>query len=56
MPLPPGLAYLRRRRVRLAKWESLEGARAFFEEWSLDSEPGEVAVELLGDVGLVPEP
>ena len=40
----------------LALWESVEAARAFFEEWHIDDEPGEVAVYLEGDVGLVPLP
>jgi hypothetical protein len=31
-----------------------EDARAFFQEWEIDSEPGQVAIELDGDVGLVP--
>jgi hypothetical protein len=38
----------------LALWESREGARAFFEEWQIKGEPGEVAIRLVGDVGLVP--
>jgi hypothetical protein len=38
----------------LAHWRTREGARAFFEEWKIDSEPGEIAIELEGDVGLVP--
>jgi hypothetical protein len=33
---------------------AVDGARAFFEEWQIESEPGEVAIELDGDVGLVP--
>ena len=40
----------------LALWESREAARAFFEEWQIEDEPGEVAVYLEGDVGLVPLP
>ncbi len=40
----------------LAKWETREGAHAFFEEWQIDAEPGEVTVVLEGDVGLVPVP
>jgi hypothetical protein len=40
----------------LANWDSREGARAFFERWDIRDEPGEVAITLLGDVGLVPEP
>lgn len=38
----------------VACWESREAARAFFELWSIDAEPGEVGIELLGDVGLAP--
>ena len=40
----------------LAQWESREGARRFFDEWQIADEPGEVAITLLGDAGLVPEP
>lgn len=42
--------------VALAEWESSEGAHAFFEEWNIEDEPGEVAFRLEGDVGLVPLP
>jgi hypothetical protein len=42
--------------IALALWDSAEGASAFFEEWEIEDEPGEVAVRLLGDVGLVPNP
>jgi hypothetical protein len=38
----------------IAYWDTLEGARAFFEEWGIEDEPGEVAIHLDGDVGLVP--
>jgi hypothetical protein len=38
----------------VAHWRTREGARAFFEQWEIDSEPGEIAIELDGDVGLVP--
>jgi hypothetical protein len=38
----------------LAQWESAEGADAFFEEWEIESEPGEVAIRLAGHVGLAP--
>lgn len=38
----------------VAEWDSREGAHAFFEEWQIEDEPGEVAVPLTGDVGLVP--
>ena len=40
----------------LAEWESADGANAFFEEWQIDDEPGEVAYRLEGDIGLVPLP
>ncbi len=40
----------------LAEWETPEGARAFFQEWQIDDEPGETATVLLGDVGLAPFP
>ena len=38
----------------LAHWRTREGARAFFERWQIEDEPGEVAVFLDGDIGLVP--
>jgi hypothetical protein len=40
----------------LANWDSLDGAQTFFERWNITDEPGEVAITLLGDVGLVPDP
>ena len=40
----------------VAEWETAEGANAFFTEWDIQDEPGEVAVRLEGDVGLVPLP
>jgi hypothetical protein len=40
----------------LAHWETAEGANAFFEEWKIGDEPGERAVMLDGDIGLVPSP
>jgi hypothetical protein len=40
----------------LALWESREGARRFFEQWNIADEPGEQAIVLEGDVGLVPLP
>ena len=40
----------------LAMWQTPEGARAFFDEWDITDEPGEVAISLEGDVGLVPTP
>jgi hypothetical protein len=38
----------------LAHWRTREGANAFFELWQIEDEPGEVAILLDGDVGLVP--
>jgi hypothetical protein len=38
----------------LAHWRTREGARTFFERWQIDDEPGEEAIFLEGDVGLVP--
>jgi hypothetical protein len=38
----------------LAHWRTPEGARTFFERWQIGDEPGEVAIMLEGDVGLVP--
>jgi hypothetical protein len=38
----------------LAHWRTPEGARTFFERWQIGDEPGEVAIVLEGDVGLVP--
>jgi hypothetical protein len=38
----------------VAHWRTAEGAQAFFEQWQIYDEPGEVAIELEGDVGLVP--
>jgi hypothetical protein len=40
----------------MANWESREGASAFFQRWNIADEPGEVAIRLEGDVGLVPNP
>lgn len=40
----------------LAEWETVEGANAFFIEWEIGDEPGEVAIRLEGDVGLVALP
>jgi hypothetical protein len=39
----------------LARWDTLDGAHAFFDLWDIQDEPGEVAVHLAGDVGLVLE-
>ena len=33
-----------------------QGASAFFNEWEIEDEPGEVAIVLEGDAGLVPTP
>jgi hypothetical protein len=38
----------------LAHWRTREGAQAFFERWNIEDEPGEEAIVLEGDVGLVP--
>ena len=38
----------------LAHWASAEGANAFFDEWDIADEPGEVAIRLGGDIGVVP--
>ena len=40
----------------IASWDSADGANAFFEEWDIADEPGEVAFRLEGDIGLVPVP
>jgi hypothetical protein len=40
----------------LANWDTREGASAFFNEWEIEDEPGEVASVLEGDAGLVPTP
>jgi hypothetical protein len=40
----------------LAFWETVEGARTFFDEWNIEDEPGEEAIFLEGDVGLIPLP
>jgi hypothetical protein len=40
----------------IAEWVTREGATAFFREWEIEDEPGEVAIRLEGDVGLVPLP
>lgn len=38
----------------VAEWETREGANAFYTEWGIEDEPGEVMIRLEGDVGLVP--
>jgi hypothetical protein len=40
--------------LAIASWQTLEGARAFYAEWDITDEPGEVLLELEGDIGLVP--
>ncbi len=40
----------------VACWETIDGARTFFERWGIEAEEGEIATELSGDIGLVPEP
>jgi hypothetical protein len=40
----------------VAEWADAEGANAFFTEWNIADEPGEIAIRLEGDVGLVPLP
>ncbi len=40
----------------LGCWSTREGAAAFYRQWQIQDEPGEVAIHLLGDVGLVPQP
>ncbi len=42
--------------IAIAKWDSREGASAFFEQWQIESEEGETATVLEGDIGLVPVP
>jgi hypothetical protein len=37
----------------IAEWETPDGANAFFIEWNIEDEPGEIAVRLEGTVGLV---
>jgi hypothetical protein len=38
----------------LAFWLDRKGAGSFFREWDIQDEPGEVAIRLSGEVGLVP--
>jgi len=38
----------------IARWDSREGAQALCAEWQIPDEPGEVAILLDGDLGLVP--
>jgi hypothetical protein len=42
--------------VAIAEWETRDGALAFFDEWDIEDEPGEMAIPLEGDIGLVPLP
>jgi hypothetical protein len=39
----------------IAIWDSREGANAFYLNWDIADEPGEEAIFLDGDIGLVPE-
>jgi len=47
--MPPTVAPSTRSRRR-----TREGANEFFERWQIGDEPGEVAIVLEGDIGLVP--
>jgi hypothetical protein len=38
----------------LAHWRDRDGANEFFRRWQIEDEPGEEAIVLEGDVGLVP--
>ena len=40
--------------VAVACWTTSEGGRTFYERWQIQSEEGETATILEGDVGLVP--
>ncbi len=40
----------------LAYWETREGGSAFYKQWQIVDEPGEIAIVLDGDLGLVPLP
>jgi hypothetical protein len=40
----------------VACWETREGATEFFTRWQIVDEPGEVAIRLIGDVGVAPNP
>ena len=40
--------------VAVACWTTSEGGRTFYERWQIESEEGETATILEGDVGLVP--
>ncbi len=39
----------------VAIWETRDGARDFYRRWDITDEPGEEAILLDGDIGLVPE-
>ena len=39
--------------VALAKWETREGASAFYEEWSIENEPGDSPERQLGTVNVL---
>jgi hypothetical protein len=40
--------------MALASWATPAGGRAFYEQWQIQSEEGETATILEGDIGLVP--
>jgi hypothetical protein len=52
--IAPGPRPTARRSTRLRIGARSRGAQEFFEEWQIEDEPGEIAIELDGDVGLVP--
>jgi hypothetical protein len=56
LPIPPCLARPRRHAFyAIATWDSHEGANAFYLNWDIADEPGEEAIFVEGDIGLVPE-
>jgi hypothetical protein len=44
------------RRSTRPLWETREGAGVFYRLWGVEDEPGEEAIQLEGDLGLVPLP
>lgn len=40
----------------IACWKSAEAAREFFTLWDIKDEAGEVAIRLVGDIGVAPDP
>jgi hypothetical protein len=52
----PGSPPTARSFYAVACWETRDGATQFFTEWDIQDEPGEVAIFLEGDIGLVPVP